>query len=217
MINAPHPGTRGHDNGRTEKGTARLLRFCILTPRTQTGFDITMSLRLVACLVVSVLVHVAILIQPIMIMAKQAFQERPYVPVRLVNLPQELLEPLGELAEIDQPPVPEEEEDSEGVRFVAEGGVAPGYLDRLKIKIFRIWEYPEDAIFRGEQGRVSIGFVLNAMGEVIDIGVETSSGSDSLDAAAMSAIEKAAPFGPLVDSAPDRKLKVTGHFAYVLD
>ncbi|HWR67676.1 MAG TPA: TonB family protein, partial [Desulfomonilia bacterium] len=63
----------------------------------------------------------------------------------------------------------------------------------------------------------SITFVLNERGEVADIGVLKSSGSYSLDSAAMAAIEDAAPFGPLTDNNGEKTLKVTGHFAYVLD
>lgn len=172
---------------------------------------------MILCLALSVLLHVLILIQPIVIMAKQALNDRPPVPVRLVNIPPELLEPLEALARQEEAPLPETGEPEEGVSFVAEGGVATDYLDRLKIKIFRIWEYPEDAIFKGEQGRVSVSFVLNDKGEVVEIGVLKSSGSDSLDSAAMAAIEQAAPFGPLAGGNGAKTLKVTGHFAYVLD
>ncbi|HON95101.1 MAG TPA: TonB family protein [Deltaproteobacteria bacterium] len=176
-----------------------------------------MSTRMMLCLALSLLLHVAILIQPIMIMARQALGDRPNVPVRLVSIPPELMKPIEELAQQDEAPLPDEEEMEGGVSFVAEGGVAVGYLDHLKVKIFRIWEYPEDAIFKGEQGRVSIVFVLNDRGEVMDIGVLKSSGSMSLDSAAMAAIEQAAPFGPLTGNKGEKTLKVTGHFAYVLD
>ena len=174
-------------------------------------------MRMILCLVLSVLLHVVILIQPIMIMAKQVLSDRDSVPVKLVSIPPELMEPLEALARQDEAPSPEDEMPEEGVSFVAEGGVATGYLDQLKIRIFRIWEYPEDAIFKGEQGRVSVSFVLNERGEVIEIGVLKSSGSYSLDSAAVAAIEQAAPFGPLTDNDDAKTLKVTGHFAYVLD
>ena len=172
---------------------------------------------MILCLGISVLLHVLIIIQPIMIMAKQALGDRPNVPVRLVNIPPELMAPLEELSRQEEAPLPGDEEMEEGVSFVAEGGVAVGYLDQLKIKIFRIWEYPEEAIFKGEQGRVSISFVLNERGEILEIGVLKSSGSFSLDSAAIAAIELAAPYGPLTDSDGGKTLKVTGHFAYVLD
>ncbi|MCU0577663.1 MAG: TonB family protein [Desulfobacterota bacterium] len=176
-----------------------------------------MPTRMILCLVLSALLHVLILIQPIMIMAGQALADRPSVPVRLVNIPAALLEPLAALNNAEDAPAPEDEEAEGGVSFVAEGGVATGYLDQLKIKIFRIWEYPEEAVIKGEQGKVSITFVLNERGEVADIGVLKSSGSYSLDSAAMAAIEDAAPFGPLTDNNGEKTLKVTGHFAYVLD
>lgn len=177
-----------------------------------------MSLRLILCIVVSSLLHVLILIQPAVIMMRTPLLERvPSLPVRLVNIPPELRESIEELSPDDLLNAPELEQPEEGVSMVAEGGVATGYLDMLKVKVFRVWEYPEDAIMRGEQGKVSISFVLNNKGVVVDIGVLRSSGSHSLDTAAMAAIEQASPYGPFSSDIRGQTLKVTGNFMYVLD
>ena len=169
------------------------------------------------CLALSLLLHVAILIQPIMIMARQALGDRPNVPVRLVSIPPELMKPIEELAQQDEAPLPDEEEMEGGVSFVAEGGVAVGYLDHLKVKIFRIWEYPEDAIASGADGTVRVRFVLDALGSVTEIGILSGSGHASLDSAALDAVLKAGPFGPFTEDLAGETLTITGSFCYVLD
>jgi protein TonB len=103
------------------------------------------------------------------------------------------------------------------VSFNTEGAVKAGYMDMLKIRIFKAWQYPADAINKGLQGNVDISFVLNDKGEVMDIGVVKTSGSPSLDSAAIAAVKQAAPFGPFTGDANQKTLKVTGHLCYVLD
>lgn len=105
----------------------------------------------------------------------------------------------------------------EAMSFVTDRKVAVSYLDRLKTKIFLMWKYPEEAIQAGQQGDVSISFVLNGKGELIDIGVLKGSGSSSLDKASVKAIRQANPFGPLPEDISNEPLKITGRFRYVLD
>lgn len=165
---------------------------------------------------ISVLLHAAILAQPIMIVARRAMDDTPPVPVRLVNIPTEFLAPL-KLPLEGQAREAQEAETTEGVTFVVEGSVATGYIDRLKARIFRAWEYPGDAIELGEEGKVGIYFVLDRDGNVVEIGVTKSSGSPRLDKAAVDAVRKAAPFGPLMETDGNKTLRVTGVFAYLLD
>ncbi len=139
------------------------------------------------------------------------------VPVGLVDIP-------GQVAALNpkvssKPPSPPvvDNKGGEGVSFVAEGGVGKVYLDKLKVKIFNVWQYPADAIHKGEQGKVTISFVLNDKGELMDMGVLAGSGSSSLDSAAMAAVKKASPFGSFTGDIKEKTLKVTGNFAYVLD
>lgn len=188
----------------------------VLTPEVLRVFHEHMSMRLFVSLCVSVILHAAILAQPIMIIAKRALEENHVVPVRLVNIPEDLLEPLRVPLQSERE-TEQEEKTENGVSFVAEGSVAVGYLDRLKVKIFRAWEYPEDAVMRGEEGKVKIEFVLNENGELVDMSILKSSGSKSLDTAAVEAVRKAAPFGPLEEVDHTSTLKITGVFAYMLD
>lgn len=179
-----------------------------------------MIIRLLVCFVVSILVHLLIIIQPLHFTTKptEGLNRTSAVPVSLVDIPQQF-EGLRDVKITPDIPdsSPMNKKDVEGVSFVAEGGVGVAYLSKLKVKIFRFWEYPEAAIQKGEQGNVSVAFVLNDKGEVVDMGVLSSSGSYSLDSAAMAAIKQAGPFGAFTKDIKDKNLKITGHFRYVLD
>ena len=173
--------------------------------------------RLIACFTISTMVHILALMLPLVIIAKPSdivIQEIT-VPVRLVEGVQQIKEFIKVSAPVDKEKG--NAASGEGVSFEAEGGVGAGYLDRLKVRIFHVWQYPEDAIQKGQQGKVSISFVLDSKGELVDIGILTSSGSYSLDKAAMAAIEQAGPFGSFTGDIKGKTLKVTGHFCYVLD
>jgi TonB family protein len=178
-----------------------------------------MIIRLIVCLAISILIHVLFIMHPFQVQGKKALTMRPIeaVQVGLVDIP-------GQVAALNpkvspKPPSPPVVVNSsgEGVSFVAEGGVGKAYLDKLKVKIFNVWQYPADAIHKGQQGKVTISFVLNDKGELMDMGVLAGSGSNSLDSAAMAAVKKASPFGAFTGDIKENTLKVTGNFAYVLD
>jgi protein TonB len=197
--------------------------------------------RVLVFLALSLLLHFFLVSLHVPYMAgSQAGTERiPTVVVRLVDVPagqtvkqekpdmqearekQEVLERQEVLEKKEKPREtvvsPKEEKGGEGVSFVAEGGGGKEYLDKLKIKIFKIWEYPQEAVRKGEHGRVTLTFVLNDRGEVGNIGVLASSGSPRLDSAAVAAVKKAGPYGPFSQDIKEKTLKVTGNFRYVLD
>jgi TonB family protein len=171
-----------------------------------------MTRRLIICLSLSVLIHVLVLAQPWNLMAPAAAREHQdeSIPVELVEdaQPRELV------------PVPEEPLPSdvpEGVSFEALGEVSADYLELLKAKIFNAWEYPREAIDAGADGIVRLRFVLDSLGEVIEIGVLSGSGNDSLDSAAADAVLEAGPFGPFTEEISPETLTITGTFRYVLD
>ncbi|HVN71840.1 MAG TPA: energy transducer TonB [Desulfomonilia bacterium] len=103
-----------------------------------------------------------------------------------------------------------------GMSFETKRRVGAGYLDLLGAKINHVWKYPNNAIQLGKQGKVSITFILNGNGEIINIRILNSSGSSILDNASIAAIRQASPFGPLPKDS-DNPLPITGHFLYVLD
>ena len=170
-----------------------------------------MTARFIACIALSTCIHALVIIQPRSIIARgdnPAANVLP-VPVHLIEqTPEEVL---------FEEDLPGEENLDEGVSFEAEGEVSADYMDQLKARIFNVWEYPSEAIEKGHDGMVKIFFVLDTAGSLTQIGVLTSSGHYSLDTAAMGAIERAAPFGPLTEDIETPLLKITGNFCYVLD
>jgi len=171
-----------------------------------------MTSRLFLCLVVSVCIHALALVQPwaLMVAENKAEPKNQSIPVKLVD-DKELLQEI----------VPQEEEESEeapeGLSFETEGKVSADYMALLKARIFEAWIYPDEAIRDGQDGTVKISFVLDRLGQVVEIGIDLSSGSPSLDTAAAAAIKKAGPYGPFTNEIPDTTLKITGSFCYVLD
>jgi len=71
------------------------------------------------------------------------------------------------------------------------------YFNRIKLAIEQNWEYPELALRYGLQGRLSLEFAVGANGQVEQLRITRSSGSQLLDDEALRAIRAAAPFPPI--------------------
>lgn len=91
-----------------------------------------------------------------------------------------------------------------------------GYLQRLKEKIERIWQYPLEAAERGIFGDLYIKFIIDRNGKLISIELLRTSGYRMLDDAAIKALKDAQPFWPLPDDWEKDSLTITGHFIYTL-
>jgi protein TonB len=72
----------------------------------------------------------------------------------------------------------------------------PADLASVRSGIARTLVYPPDARRAGLQGRVLVAFVVLANGRIRDLTVREGCGHEALDAAALRAIEEAAPFTP---------------------
>jgi TonB family protein len=195
-------------------------------------FDGAMNRRPIACFAVSALLHILALMIPFTLMTLPihplSLQEDTFA-VDLVGAPSQNSTSINQQAAADQPAGPQavsqvkeetgqqEAESGGGVSFKADRTVGTSYLDLLKARIFLVWKYPDEAIQKGQEGRVSISFELNSNGELIDIGILESSGSSSLDTASTAAVKQASPFGPLPKDISDKPLRITGQFCYVLD
>lgn len=71
------------------------------------------------------------------------------------------------------------------------------YFNTARLKIESHKQYPEVARQQHMEGQVIVEFVINPDGSVSGLMVASSSGFESLDAAAVSAVKNAAPFSPL--------------------
>ena len=90
------------------------------------------------------------------------------------------------------------------------------FFRRLSDKIDLVWKYPRQAAIQGKQGTVGLLIIVNKKGELIDVDLTRSSGSDILDFEAIQAIYRASPFGPLTKRYPHELLKIHANFSYRL-
>ncbi len=90
------------------------------------------------------------------------------------------------------------------------------FFRRFHNQIEMVWNYPTRAARAGIEGTLELQIVVNRKGELLDVDVINSSGSDILDYEAIQAVYRAAPFGPLTKYYPHEKLKIRAHFSYRL-
>ncbi|MDH4226800.1 MAG: energy transducer TonB [Deltaproteobacteria bacterium] len=90
------------------------------------------------------------------------------------------------------------------------------YMLNLKRRIELYWEYPGASIQRGEQGALSVVFVIGKDGAVKDVKVVRSSNYPGLDDAAVTAIKLAAPFNPFPKDFDVEDIQINGNFEYRL-
>ncbi|MEN2993779.1 MAG: energy transducer TonB [Thermodesulfovibrio sp.] len=107
-------------------------------------------------------------------------------------------------------------ETSRGLSFSAKEFNDWGYLERLKEKIERVWQYPPQAVQRGIYGDLYIRFTIDKKGNLVSIELIRTSGYRILDDAAIKALKDAEPFWPLPDDWHKNTLTITGHFIYTL-
>ena len=91
-----------------------------------------------------------------------------------------------------------------------------GYFSGLRKAIELAWNYPAQAVQRGQQGVVHLRFAIAADGTASKIKVTQSSGHRLLDVAIVDAIRLAAPFSPLPEGFKRERLTITGSFHYIL-
>lgn len=175
-----------------------------------------MWLRLLAFLAVSILIHALFFSRSwINFEVPTHFHMNNFMSVNLIQgKSQDIILP----AVTSSVPTQKNQTEREaGMSFVTEGTVSADYMEVLKKKIFDTWQYPDEAINKGQEGKVTVSFVLSSTGKMMEIGILKSSGSYILDSAAMAAVEKAAPFGNFSSQMKDKTIKITGNFCYVLD
>ena len=90
------------------------------------------------------------------------------------------------------------------------------YLVTIKKRILQIWEYPQKAYEKNEEGVVVVKMSINASGSLTETNLMSSSGSTLLDNGALSIIKRAAPFEPLPDRYSLSRLNIVASFRYKL-
>lgn len=90
------------------------------------------------------------------------------------------------------------------------------FFKRFSNRIESVWNYPEKAALQGEQGILLLKITVTREGELIDVDLLESSGSDTLDFEAIQAVYRAAPFGPVTKHWPHEQMKIYAYFQYTL-
>lgn len=90
------------------------------------------------------------------------------------------------------------------------------FFRRFKTNIYNVWNYPERARLREEQGSCLLRIVVSRQGTIDDVELLESSGSRDLDDEAMRAVRKGQPYGPLPAAYPHEQLNIMAYFRYAL-
>jgi len=88
------------------------------------------------------------------------------------------------------------------------------YFNKLKQLIESQWEYPELALRYGLQGRLSLEFMIGGSGQLEQLRLIRSSGSQVLDEEALRAIKAAAPFPPIPPCIKANPLLISASMEY---
>ncbi len=90
------------------------------------------------------------------------------------------------------------------------------FFRRFHDRVERVWNYPAEAALNGIDGTLELLIIVNKEGELIDVDLRRTSGSDLLDFEAIQAVYRAAPFGPLGRHYPHDQLRIRAYFEYRL-
>ncbi len=91
------------------------------------------------------------------------------------------------------------------------------YFSGIKRKIELVWDYPEAAARRGEQGRLKLRFTIKKDGSLEDVTLLKSSGYPILDDEAIRAIKVAAPYNPFPKNLKQERINIVATFEYVIE
>ena len=90
------------------------------------------------------------------------------------------------------------------------------FMRRFRNNIYGVWNYPESARTRNQQGSCLIRVTVDRDGNVTDVILMESSGYRVLDDEAMRAVRQGATYGPLPRAYPNEYLHIMGLFNYSL-
>lgn len=88
------------------------------------------------------------------------------------------------------------------------------YLSGVKRRIWERWNSPNLAEGAAAQGALVVEFTLTRSGRLVASGVRESSGTPALDRAALDAVARAVPFGPLPATIAGSAMRVRARFIY---
>jgi protein TonB len=89
------------------------------------------------------------------------------------------------------------------------------YFGSIKRDIELVWEYPEQALRYGLQGKLLLEFSIVSTGELESAKILRSSGSHLLDQEALRAVKAAAPFRPIPPWIDRTRIDIIASFEYL--
>jgi len=88
------------------------------------------------------------------------------------------------------------------------------FMRRFRNNIYGVWNYPESARIRNQQGSCLLRITVDRDGNVTDVKLMESSGYRVLDDEAMRAVRQGATYGPLPRAYPNDYLHIMALFNY---
>lgn len=90
------------------------------------------------------------------------------------------------------------------------------FMRRFRDNIYLVWNYPDAAVQRQQQGTCLLRITVDRKGNIVDVELLESSGYRALDDEAIRAVRKGATYGPLPQTYPNEDLKIMAFFQYRL-
>ncbi len=90
------------------------------------------------------------------------------------------------------------------------------FMRRFRTNIYNVWNYPNYAAQRNQQGTCLVRITVDRKGNITDVQMLESSGHRALDNETIRAIRKGASYGPLPRAYPNEDLKIMAFFQYNL-
>jgi periplasmic protein TonB len=119
---------------------------------------------------------------------------------------------VAELREKYRPEV----EEGDAVWLDTEKDILVSFFQRFKDGIYRVWNYPQGAAERGEEGVCLLKITISRDGSVANVQLKDSSGSPALDNEALAAVRRGGPYGPLPRAYKEDQLNIFAFFRYNL-
>ena len=98
----------------------------------------------------------------------------------------------------------------------AQQDILHSFMKRFRDNIYLVWNYPDAAAQRNQQGTCLVRVTVDRKGNVTDVQLLESSGHRALDDETIRAIRKGATYGPLPRAYPNEDLKILAFFQYRL-
>jgi len=116
----------------------------------------------------------------------------------------------------ENPQVEEKEEldNDEPISLDTKEAKYVSYFSRIKQQIQRVWVYPSQGIKRTLSGELTLKFEISKDGNLLNLRLINSSGSNILDANAVRAVRAAAPYYPFPITITKKRLSILATFVY---